>query len=384
MAEKKILVVDDHFEMLEFLRSMLELSNEDYEVLAVPSAEEGLMELRRTDFDLVITDVRLPGMSGFDLARQTKRIRAHTPIIMITAYSSSQGRQEAEELGVIRYFPKPLDTDEMLSAVHKALYGESVVLAQPKRKKQATATAVPDRVRRRLEALRTETGAAKLSLAKASGELVLEVGDGRIPNTPQLTAILTRNLKDSFLLAQELNSPEPFTFQYHVGKTLELYMLNIGADYFLAMFFPVQARRGRIGTIWVFAQRAIKDLLGLLPQASQPAPEQPFPAEPVAELPPAPKPERPPEVDEPELLAQPEPEPEEESEAWLDVEPEELAEMLAKEAGGLNDTSELNAFWDEAMAENDAVGSSGGFSLEEARRQGLIPDDLDGDDKMEG
>lgn len=44
MAEAKhILVVDDHFEMLEFLRSMLEMSNQDYEVLAVPSAEEGFL-----------------------------------------------------------------------------------------------------------------------------------------------------------------------------------------------------------------------------------------------------------------------------------------------------------------------------------------------------
>ncbi|MFQ5435503.1 MAG: hypothetical protein ACE5FD_11560, partial [Anaerolineae bacterium] len=49
---KKILVVDDHFEMLELLRSMLESSDQDYEVLAVPSAEEGLLELRRTNFDL--------------------------------------------------------------------------------------------------------------------------------------------------------------------------------------------------------------------------------------------------------------------------------------------------------------------------------------------
>ena len=116
--EKKILVVDDHFEMLEFLRSMLELSNQDFEVLAVPSAEEGLMELRRVHFDLVITDVRLPGMSGFDLVRRTKSIKSDIPVIMITGYSSAQGEQEAASLGVLRYFRKPLDTDEMLSAVH--------------------------------------------------------------------------------------------------------------------------------------------------------------------------------------------------------------------------------------------------------------------------
>ncbi|MCP4425462.1 MAG: response regulator [Chloroflexi bacterium] len=382
MAEKRILVVDDHFEMLEFLRSMLELSNEDYEVLAVPSAEEGLLELRRTHFDLVITDVRLPGMSGFDLASRTKAIKSNIPIIMITAYSSSQGRQQADDLGVFRYFPKPLDTDEMLSAVHQALYGESIVLAKLGSAKKETPmreTAVPDQVRRRLESLRTETGAAQLALATVSGQIVLQVGDGRISDSTKLTTILARNLEDSFLLAQELNASTPFTIQYHTGKAIELYMLNISRSYFLAMFFDVQARRGRIGTIWVFAQRAIKDLSGMLAQA-EPLPQ----AKPVAkpsriEPAPAEKSASPsavaPPVQEPEL--------EEDEGDWLDVEPEELAEMLTSAASELDDTSDLNAFWDEALTEAEAANATGGFSWEEARRQGLIPGDLDLDEGAE-
>ncbi|HFE66456.1 MAG TPA: response regulator, partial [Chloroflexi bacterium] len=120
---KHIMVVDDHFEMLEFLRSMLELSEHDYEVLAVPSAEESMLELRRSHFDLLITDVRLPGMSGFDLVRRMRKMGRDIPVIMITAYSSSQGKKEAEELGVYRYFRKPLDTDEVLTAVNQILYG---------------------------------------------------------------------------------------------------------------------------------------------------------------------------------------------------------------------------------------------------------------------
>jgi two-component system, NtrC family, response regulator PilR len=122
---KQILLVDDHFEMLEFLRSMLELSGQDYEVLAVPSAEEGLLELHRTKFDLLITDVRLPGMSGFDLVRRVRQLRPNVAIIMITAYSTPQGRKEAEALKVYRYFTKPLDTDAVLAAVYAALYGET-------------------------------------------------------------------------------------------------------------------------------------------------------------------------------------------------------------------------------------------------------------------
>ncbi len=379
--EKKILVVDDHFEMLEFLRSMLELSNQDYEVLAVPSAEEGLLELRRTHFDLVITDVRLPGMSGFDLVRQTKAIKSGIPMIMITAYSSAEGRKEAEELGVFRYFPKPLDTDEMLSAVHKALYGESVILSpvtavspSPLSRPQQ----ISARVRKRLESLCTDTGAAQLVLATTLGETALSVGNGRVANAEKLIAILAHNLEGSFLLAQELNRQEPFTLQYHVGAQIELYVANVGRDYFLAMFFEMQARRGRIGTVWVFAQRAIKELLNLLPQSEQLAAGEPAAVKPASKLAAAEETAVPKPL--PISSAVEESEPEMDSSEWLDIEPEELANILTNEAELLKDTGVLNAFWDEALAESDMVAGSG-VSWEEAKRQGLIPTDLDLDDE---
>ena len=78
----------------------------------------------------------------------------------------------------------------------------------------------------------------------------------------------------------ELDSREPFTLQFHAGSQTELYAATVGNRYFLAMFFDVQARRGRIGTVWVFAQRAIKELLELLPAEGQPAKAEPV-SEPV-------------------------------------------------------------------------------------------------------
>lgn len=376
--EKKILVVDDHFEMLEFLRSMLELSNQDFEVLAVPSAEEGLMELRRVHFDLVITDVRLPGMSGFDLVRRTKSIKSDIPVIMITAYSSSQGKREAEELGVFRYFPKPLDTDEMLSAVHQALYGEAIVARQATAvspTKPTPSAALPERLNKRLELLRNDTGATQLILATVAGEVALKVGNGRVADPGNIIKILAQTIADSFELAQELRSREPFTLQFHAGSQTELYAATVGRDYFLAMFFDVRARRGRIGTVWVFAQRAIKELLELLPTQGQPPALEPV-AEPVEAETAVPVPTQPFEP----APAEPEPEMELDSGEWLDIEPEDLADLLTSETELLKDTGDLNAFWDEALAESEANLGSRGLSLEEARRQGLLPTDLDFDE----
>lgn len=261
---KHILVVDDHFEMLELLRSMLELSGQDYQVLAVPSAEEAMLELMRVHFDLLITDVRLPGMSGFDFVRRVKKRRADMPVIMITAYSSPQGKQEAESLGVFRYFSKPLDTDGMLTAVHIALYGEPLPPPEPEPATPVAYT-VSEEVRKRLHSLRADTGAIGLLLATSEGQVILEMGEHRRLDIAKLAQTVAQNMKTSLALAEQLGEDIPFTIQYHTGKTVELYNASIGRDYFVTMLYGADARRGRIGTIWVFAQRAIRDLLALLP-----------------------------------------------------------------------------------------------------------------------
>ncbi|WP_420628351.1 response regulator [Candidatus Leptofilum sp.] len=379
---KQILVVDDHFEMLEFLRSMLELSNQDCEVLAVPSAEEGLLELRRSQFDLLITDVRLPGMSGFDLVRRLKALGRDVPVIMITAYSSSQGKKEANELGVYRYFQKPLDTDSVLTAVHTALHGESVTLptTAPLVTKTA-ATAVSDDLQRRLDALRVDTGAVHLTLASAVGEILFSAGDGRQFDLPKLMGIVADNLSNSFSLADELGATEPFTLQYHMGSAFEFYCANVGRHHFLTLFFDMEARRGRIGTIWVFTQRAIKDLLALLPSLDAP----PLAATPLATEPPVVeemdtaemKVETPTLNDSETAVAPPQPTSEPEPEPappadYLDIAPDELMDLLAGAADApADETADLDAFWDTSGG-GDSTGNADGISLEEALQRGLI------------
>lgn len=391
---KQILVVDDHFEMLEFLRSMLELSNQDYEVLAVPSAEEGLLELQRARFDLVITDVRLPGMSGFDLVRRLQRLERETPVIMITAYSSAEGRKEAESLGVYRYFKKPLDTDDVLTAVHTALHGESVVLTEA-RKEPAEVTAVSDdlsaELQKRLETLRTDTGALQLMLATVEGDILYAAGKSHRLDLPKLVEIIARTVQDGFLLAERLESENPFTLQYHAGEKVELYCANVGQRYFLTIFFDAASRRGRIGTIWVFTQRAIRDLLTMLPTDGTAVLES-LPEETTMPQPPplpegdgAPAPESGASEEAPPILkaAAPLPRPEV---VPLDVPESELAELLA--AAGEEETADaeldLDAYWEDALSQGDeSQDMLRGLSLEEAQQQGLIPKELNEEESNE-
>lgn len=365
---KKVLVVDDHFEMLELLRSMLELSNEECEVLAVPSAEEGMLELRRTPFDLVITDVRLPGMSGFDLVRRMQRLKRETPVIMITAYTSSEGQKEANELGVLQYFSKPLDTDAVLLAVQMVLHGKPPALPVSVEELPGE-TAVSEDVRKRLKTLQTDTGATGLMLSTLEGKLIFQISGDRPANLTDLSEVLAQNIKNSFALAGYLVTDAPNTIQYHAGDKVELYCANIGQRYFLTIFFDVQSRRGRIGTIWVFTQRAIKDLMALLPGEPKPLRSRgggvvAVPAvEPAADV----ETKTPPPAPEPVLQTAV-------IENFLDLDVSDLDDLFG-EVNQAAAGASAEAFWDDALTESDKP-MAGGLSLEEAKKQGLFPTDL--------
>ena len=376
---KQILVVDDHFEMLEFLRSMLELSSQEYQVLGVPSGEEGFLEMRRTPFDLLITDLRLPGISGFELVRKVKAAYPDLPAIMITGYSSDQGREEAQALGVFRYFQKPLDTDALLAAVHTALYGEPVVEAAPEPTVVEKDISPPPEMTRRLEMLRADTGARHIILTASSGEILFQAGDGAGVEMSAVAPLMASNLRGSFQLSDLLGSEQPFTIQYQAGQRIDLYCANVGKRFLLGLFFDAQSRRGRIGTVWVFAQRAIKDMLDMVGTAA-PAEDPPIKTE-TASPPPekaiVPTPEPEPEPD-PVVVEEPPPPVVEEEpvvdtlEDLIELDDEAIQAFLKLEVETPPDGVDLDAFWEEALETETGGENMNGLSFDEAMRQGLV------------
>ena len=385
---KQILVVDDHFEMLEFLRSMLELSSREYQVLGVPSAEEAYMELRRVPFDLLITDVRLPGMSGFELVRRIRPYWPHMPVIMITAYTSAQGQQEATDLGIYRYFQKPLDTEALLSSVHSALYGQVEQPASPpaviEERELEQGFAVSNDVYRCLETLQTDTGATQAVLATIMGDIVYTSRNQSGLDISRLARIAAAGLDTSFQLAEELHSDIPFTIQYQAGQRFDLYSANVGRSHFVMLIFDARLRRGRIGTVWIFAQRAIRELAQLLaelrpqplPMAARPGPEIDLTQEMEMPLPAADAVDHPPPASAVEV------------ETVLPPADEELPpELMADPLFELLDANleevelDLDAFWDSALVDDQNGRGMAGLSFEEALKNGLIPGDLSEADK---
>lgn len=115
----RILVVDDEASIRDLLSKTLALA--DYEVETAADAADALNRIRAVPYDLMIADLRMPGMDGLTLIRQAKRIRAELPVIIITGYSSEASAIEAVNLGAAGYLRKPFRVPEVLAAAAKAL-----------------------------------------------------------------------------------------------------------------------------------------------------------------------------------------------------------------------------------------------------------------------
>ena len=116
---KRILIVDDDKD-LRFNLSCI-LKEEGHEVIAAADGKQALKALALSAPDLVLLDVRLPGMDGVELLEEMKKIEKNLPIIMLTAYSDVKSAVKAMKLGAFDYITKPFDNEELILSIKRAL-----------------------------------------------------------------------------------------------------------------------------------------------------------------------------------------------------------------------------------------------------------------------
>jgi excisionase family DNA binding protein len=115
----RVLVVDDEASIRELLSKTLALA--EYEVDTAADATSALDRMRSAGYDLLIADLKMPGMDGLTLIRQAKRIKSDLPVIIITGFSTESSAIEAVNLGVAGYLTKPFRVPQVLAAAAKAL-----------------------------------------------------------------------------------------------------------------------------------------------------------------------------------------------------------------------------------------------------------------------
>ena len=119
MSKEKILIVDDEKSIRDFLEIMLK--KEGYKVASASSGEEALKLVNQINYDLVISDVRMKGMSGVELLKSIKEINPETVVLMVTAYASVDTAIDAMKAGAYDYIAKPFKIEEVKHIIKNAL-----------------------------------------------------------------------------------------------------------------------------------------------------------------------------------------------------------------------------------------------------------------------
>lgn len=149
---KKVLVVDDDPVVAKSFGRVL--AGKGYMVMTAGNGEEALDKLTREDYDLVYTDIRMPGMDGIEVAEQVKARRPWIPVVIVTGYGTSENEAKAKQIGVSAFLHKPLSPEMIEGSAREALAGTvagiaaalGVAGAVPEaRPEAATETAEPER-----------------------------------------------------------------------------------------------------------------------------------------------------------------------------------------------------------------------------------------------
>jgi len=119
VGRPRVLVVDDEESIRELLSKMLAMA--EYDVETAPDGRMGIERLRQQQYDLLISDLKMPNVDGLSLIREARHLAASMPVLIITGYSSEQSAIEAVNLGVTGYLTKPFRAPQVLAATARAI-----------------------------------------------------------------------------------------------------------------------------------------------------------------------------------------------------------------------------------------------------------------------
>ncbi len=315
IEQARILVVDDEDLMRIGVQRIL--SRAGYAVTEAASAQQALDTLRQQRFELVITDLQMPGMDGFELLQELKQRGSQLPVLMLTGHGSMETVVQALRHGVNDFLAKPYQPEELLSIVEREV-------ARYRRSLPPGATAelgvqVPvsdlERLDQLLAELRAEISARCVLLVEGNGSVIASKGALQEINVGALAALVAGDFAATVGIASLIGESDAFKLNYHEGKTYNVYSAQIIPGVFLLIIFSQEIK---LGVVMYYARQVLEDAQGILKRAAAASPPRPD----APALPPVPAPvpapsepcvaatlNAPPQATPPSPAPEPEPEP---------------------------------------------------------------------------
>ena len=368
MADFRVLIVDDHHEVRLMLRAGIESLGPRFEVVAVPSGEEALLEASRRPIHLLVSDVRLPGMTGLELMAKIKVRHPAMKVILITGLTDPKIRQQVASAGANAFFIKPLVLADFLDAVERTLKVVETFL--PEAPIAAEPPAPPFSISQHLADLRQELKALAVALLDEEGKIMAQAGD--VPVSGFDSSVLSQLMSafhagNKIALSMGIKGTE--SLFYLRGHQYDLTLAHVGSSHSLLVIssplakqkFPAKMTDLVFNAAGVFLDGMTKSGVLAPPSAGQ-AISQPLESTVEAPI---------------EVSLPPE-----ELVSLADIPEEEMSSMenLLRTAGEKKaDDKELDTFWDNVLDQSDKSGSQNAkaLSYEEAQRLGLAPKEGD-------
>lgn len=360
MPSRRVLIVDDQSDVRRVLRAGLETLGRDIKITDVPSGEEAILVVTRQPVDLLIADIRLPGISGLELKDRARKRSPDMHLILITGMTDEDMRQKLANAGADAYFFKPIEMNAFLDMAQQLL-GIKQPPTTLKDRLQQAAEVPPQPVpvptgelgqylHKRLADLRHETEAICVALLDDQGRLLAQVGDFASEcHTGEMLSALASICQASQRVTALLGAGAPQDFISFLGPSSIYFLTHVGYSVGLLLVTPSATwDPERLWKLQRTMRKAVLDFRHARPDWAVPLSASPAPSPPAMVKPTGPLPENQPALD--------------------------LEAIFGKGQPGQLKSEDLNAFWESALDSSASqTGSEDGISYDQARQMGLAP-----------
>lgn len=343
MSKPSVLIVDDQRDILRLIRSTLDTLGHEMKIFEAPSGEEAMLEATNHKIDLVISDYKLPGITGVELMAKIRTRNPDAKFILITAMTDRRTRDDIRNAGAIANFDKPIPLADFMDTVERVLgFKRSLIIDEA----EETQTQGKSSLSGSLSDLRKKIGAQAVFLLSDRGRVMERAGD-LYDNSMEVSlfSALMATFSAGHKAARVMLMDDSSHFHVFASERHDLLLMPVSALY--ALVVAGEKMSGDRLPATIGAMRSARDGIekSLRALGVPTAPAEQSESEKLGPLP-----------------------------ATLNVPTQDLAAMLTKASADKQTDVDANAFWDEAVEKHgNPPLKADHISYEQAKQLGLTP-----------